>query len=102
MSSPQLKKKSGKYTGTGSALELTFDFDVAEIEIISTHGDIIAKKSYAMEEDNFLKCDFAGGAVTLVTADGITLGAAEERKVTVGADADINTADEVYYYTAWE
>lgn len=99
MASPSLGNKTGVYVGTGVEFDIALNFTPSEIKIISSADNSESFKTDKMGNSNFQLLDIAAGTVTVLTANGITLGT---RKFTIGTDPDINGVGNYYYWIAFE
>lgn len=93
----------GTYTGTGSAVTVNLDFDPkVVIGYNETDGDVAFLHISGASDGVTLKIvDSGSGTTDLSKASaGITLGAAGERKFTIGTDAALNENAKTYRYVA--
>lgn len=97
-----VESQSGTVLGTGAAIEVTLDFDPAEVRLIKATGTgapITMEKHPGMADDDTLKT-VAAGTRTLDAAGGVTLGSQGQKKFTIGTDADINEVGVAILWTA--
>jgi len=103
MSSGVGMMKSGGYIGTGAEIEIPLPFNPKFVKITSVTEIAVTEMSAEMPDATGLQTVYSNGtdpaSIAMLDADGITLG---QGKFTVGADANINTADSEYYWQAWE
>jgi hypothetical protein len=92
---------TGKITGTGAVLAVTIGFKPCFIQIYNETQLSQAAWVEGMADDSALAVDDSGADTTNLeakSADGIT---PTSIGFSLGADADLNTADDVIYYVAW-
>lgn len=95
------ESQSGTVLGTGAAIEVTLDFDPAEVtlkKVAGTGAPITMEKHPGQATDSVIKTVAAG--TRTVAAAGVTLGAQGEKKFTIGTDADINEVGVAILWTA--
>lgn len=89
----------GSFIGTGADLEIkTVGFRPKRVEIINQTGLVTAVWTETMADDSMAKRVTAGD-MTFVTTNGITPLSAG---FAIGADADVNVADERCHWSAFD
>lgn len=94
----------GRVTGTAADIVVAMDFTPAKVEVYNVTGLVTLKWFKGMAAANGLKA-ITDGTISLITTLGITVQeslSAGSRGFTIGADTDVNVADEVIYYVATE
>lgn len=90
----------GTIVGTGAALVVDLPFDPAEVRLINETKLASFEKTATMPVGDTFKRVTAGTMTKLATTAGITLGAKDERKFTIGDDSQLNSASDVLHFVA--
>jgi len=96
------RNKTGDYTGTGVAFDISTGFEPRAMQIIDdATGEMIVKNKNQASSKCFLNKKFGNDQVCktyILTNNGITFGI---DKVTIGTSQYINSDGESYSYVIW-
>lgn len=99
MGSGVSRAETGSFKGTGSQLDITkVGFRPSAVVLLNQTGLAKAEWTDSMADGEMMK-HVTAGTISFVTTNGITPLAGGFR---LGADADMNVADEVVHYIAFE
>jgi len=93
---------TGAFVGTGSALDVPVGFRPRAVEIINVTGNCRGGWCEPMPDAAMAKIVDSGSGTTdlsYVTSGGVT---PADDGFEIGADTDINAADEICFYKAWD
>jgi len=95
--------KSGQYVGDGAARDIPLPFNPSYVKITSPTEVAVTEQTAEMADGESLQTVYSDGTnpatIGNLASGGITLGAG---KFSIGDDANINTADSVYVWVAFE
>ncbi len=102
--------ESGYVNGTGALINVELPFVPRAVKLFNTEGLATLEYSYPMPPDTGVKLlQGAPPVMSVITADGIIpvekreldVVADPARGFSIGADTDVNVADEDIYWMAW-